>query len=67
MSISRSRIVIEKLIPMVFYAVLIGFVTFAGVSIGSLIADLGMSISNIAAAATLQTLVGLVFGSLAWL
>ena len=63
--ISRNRIVIEKLIPMVFYAVVVGFVTFAGVSIGSLIADLGMSISNIAATATLQTLVGLVFGSLA--
>lgn len=63
--ISRNRIVLEKVIPMVFYAVLVGFITFAGVSIGSLIPDLGMSIGNIAATATLQTLVGLVFGSLA--
>ena len=59
--ISRNRIVLEKVIPMVFYAVLVGFITFAGVSIGSLIPDLGMSIGNIAATATLQTLVGLVF------
>ncbi len=63
--ISRYRIVLEKVIPMVFFAILIGFVTFAGVSVGSLIADLGMSIGNIAATAALQTLVGLVFGSLA--
>lgn len=63
--ISRYRIVFEKAIPMVFYAIVVGFVTFAGVTIGSLIADLGMSIGNIAATATLQTLVGLVFGSLA--
>ncbi len=63
--ISRSRIVVEKTLPMLLYAALVGFVTFAGVSIGSLIADLGMSIGNIAATATLQTLVGLVFGSLA--
>ncbi len=63
--ISRYRIVLQKVIPMVLYAVLVGFVTFAGVSIGSLIPDLGMSIGNIAATAMLQTLVGLVFGSLA--
>lgn len=63
--ISRYRIVLEKVIPMVFYAIAVGFVTFAGVSVGSLIADLGMSIGKIAATAALQTLVGLVFGSLA--
>ena len=63
--VSRYRIVLEKIIPMVVYAVVVGFVTFAGVSIGSLIADLGMSVGNIAATAALQTLTGLVFGSLA--
>ena len=63
--ISRNRIMLEKTIPLVLFGVVIGFVTFAGVSIGSLVADLGMSIGNIAATATLQTLVGLVFGSLA--
>ena len=63
--ISRNRIVLEKVIPMLLYAVVVGFVTFAGVSIGSLIADLGMSIGNIAATSALQTFVGLVFGSLA--
>ena len=64
--ISRSRIVFEKAIPMVLFAFLVGFATFAGVALGSLIADLGMSIGNIAATATLQVLVGLVFGSLAF-
>ncbi len=63
--ISRNRIVLEKTIPLVLFGVVVGFVTFAGVSIGSLVADLGMSIGNIAATAALQTLVGLVFGSLA--
>ena len=63
--ISRYRIVLEKVIPILLFAILVGFVTFAGVSVGSIIADLGMSISNIAATAALQTLVGLVFGSLA--
>ena len=63
--ISRSRIVFEKAIPMVLFAAAVGFATFAGVALGSLIADLGMSTGNIAATATLQALVGLVFGSLA--
>lgn len=63
--ISRSRIVLEKMVPMVLFAFVVGFATFAGVSIGSLVADLGMSIGNIAATATLQLLVGFVFGSLA--
>ena len=64
--ISRSRVVFEKAIPMVLFAFLVGFATFAGVALGSLIADLGMSFGNIAATATLQVLVGLVFGSLAF-
>ena len=64
--ISRYRVVFEKAIPMVLFAIVVGFATFAGVALGSLIADLGMSIGNIAATATLQVLVGLVFGSLAF-
>lgn len=63
--ISRSRIVFEKALPMVLFGFAVGFATFAGVALGSLIADLGMSIGNIAGTATLQVLVGLVFGSLA--
>ena len=63
--VSRYRIVLEKVIPMVLYAAVVGFLTFAGVSIGSLVADLGMSVGNIAATAALQSLTGLVFGSLA--
>ena len=64
--INRSRVVFEKAIPMVLFAIVVGFATFAGVALGSLIADLGMSFGNIAATATLQVLVGLVFGSLAF-
>ena len=64
--ISRSRVVFEKAIPMVLFAIVVGFATFAGVALGSLIADLRMSFGNIAATATLQVLVGLVFGSLAF-
>lgn len=63
--ISRNRIVLEKTIPMVLFAFVVGFATFAGVSLGSLVADLGMSIGNIAATSTLQALIGLVFGLLA--
>ena len=63
--ISRSRIVLEKVVPMVLFAFVVGFATFAGVSLGSLAGDLGMSIGNIAATAVLQSLIGLVFGSLA--
>ncbi|HZJ02207.1 MAG TPA: ABC transporter permease subunit, partial [Thermoleophilia bacterium] len=63
--VRRSRVVLEKAAAMVFYAVLVGFVTFAGVALGSLISNLGMDIGNVAAAGFLQTLVGLVFGALA--
>ena len=63
--ISRNRIVIEKAVPMVLFAFAVGFATFAGVALGSLAAGLGMSVGNIAATAVLQSLIGLVFGSLA--
>ena len=64
--ISRSRIVFEKAIPMVLFAARSRFRDVCRAwRLGSLIADLGMSTGNIAATATLQALVGLVFGSLA--
>jgi len=65
--VPRSRIVLEKMLTMVVYAVIVGVVTFAGVTVGSLISGLGMSIVNIAATCLLATLVSLVFGALALL
>ena len=63
--LSRSRIVIEKTVTMVLFGAAVGVATFAGVSLGSVLGNLGMSIGNLAATATLQVLVGLVFGTFA--
>ena len=63
--IKRSKIVYEKTVSMVVGAVIVGFATFAGVALGSVIGGLGMSIGNIAAANLLLTLLGMVFGALA--
>ena len=63
--VRRSWIVLEKSWTMTLYAFAVGFATFAGVALGSLIADLGMDIGNIAATCLLQTLLGLAFGTLA--
>ena len=63
--IPRSRIVLEKAAAMVLFGITVGVATFAGVALGSVLGDLGMSIGNIAATATLQVLVGVVFGALA--
>jgi ABC-2 type transport system permease protein len=65
--IRRSTVVVEKTYTMVVYAVLVGFATWAGVWIGSLLGGLGMSPLNIAATAMLASLVGLVFGAVALL
>jgi len=63
--IKRSKVVIEKFYAMVLYAFVVGFATWAGVWIGSMLGGLGMSPTNIAAASLLATLLGLVFGALA--
>jgi ABC-2 type transport system permease protein len=63
--IKRSEVVVEKTYAMVIYAVAVGFATWAGVWIGSVLGGLGMSPGNIAAASLLATLVGLVFGAMA--
>ncbi len=63
--IKRSTVIYQKTFAMVLYAFAVGFATFAGVAIGSLIGGLGMSMGNIAATSLLATLVGLVFGALA--
>ncbi len=63
--VRRSRIVLEKSWTMTLYAFVVGFATFAGVALGSLLAGLGMDIGNIAATCLLQSLLGLAFGALA--
>jgi ABC-2 type transport system permease protein len=62
--IKRSRVVLEKTLAMVVYAVAVGVATFAGVALGSVLGRLGMSTGNIAATSLLVTLLGLVFGAL---
>ncbi len=65
--VPRGRVVLEKMLTMVLYAVVVGVATAAGVTAGSLIAGLGMDVGHIAATCLLGTLVGLVFGALALL
>jgi len=63
--IKRSTVVTEHAVAMTVYAAVVGAATFAGVTIGSMIAGLDMAIEGIAAASLLVTLLGLVFGALA--
>lgn len=65
--VSRSRVVGEKAATMVVFGVVVGFATFAGVSVGNWIGGLGISYSNIAATCALATLIGLLFGALSLL
>jgi len=61
--VKRSAVIYQKTFAMVLYGLAVGFATFAGVAVGSLLGGLGMSIGNIAATSFLVTLVGLVFGA----
>ncbi len=61
----RSKVVLEKTVTMVVYAVVVGVATFAGVALGSLLGGLGLDIGNVAATSLLVTLLGLVFGAFA--
>ena len=63
--VKRSRIVLEKSLAMGLHAMIVGFITFAGAALGSLLGGLGMSMGNLAATSLLATLVGLVFSALA--
>ena len=63
--IGRSRIVIEKTVAMVTYALILGALAFAGTVFGSLLGNLDMSTGNIAAISLLLTLLSLVFGAVA--
>ena len=63
--IPRRQVVLETTLAMGIYAVVIGLAVFAGTALGSIIAGLGVSIANLAAASLLGTLLGLAFGALA--
>ena len=63
--VKRSTVIYQKTFAMVLYGLAVGFSTFAGVAVGSLLGGLGMDIGNIAATSLLVTLVGLAFGALA--
>jgi ABC-2 type transport system permease protein len=65
--VRRRSIVAEKTAAMVLYGVTVGLVVFAGTSAGNWISSLGMDYGNIAATATLATLIGLLFGALSLL
>jgi len=62
--ITRSRLVVEKSLAMVFYAVALGMVTFVGTWIGTLLAGLDVSGVDLAATSALAALMGLMFGGL---
>ncbi len=65
--VSRRRVVAEKAFALVVSGAVVGLAIFTGVTIGSWLGNLGMSVGNIAATSLLATLVGLVFGALALL
>ncbi len=62
--ITSGHLIIEKATAMLAYAVGLGIVTFVGTWIGTLLAGLDVSGTNIAAASALVTLMSLVFGGL---
>ena len=63
--IKRSRVVAEKTLAMIAYAVVLGLVMWLSTAIGSLLGGLGMDLGNVAAASLLLTALGLVFGAAA--
>jgi len=63
--VRRSTVVMQNTWAMILYAVIVGGVSFLGLAAGSLLGNLGMNLVNVAAACTLATLLGLVFGGLA--
>lgn len=63
--ITRTHVVVEKTIAMVFYAIVLGVITFVAVWAGVLLGGLDVSGWDIAATSALLVLLGLVFGGLA--
>lgn len=65
--VPRRRVLAEKALVMAGAVAVVGLATFAGIAGGVLLGGLDMSIRNVAAAAVLLVLLGLVFGGLALL
>ncbi|MFT6803942.1 MAG: ABC-2 type transport system permease protein [Nitriliruptoraceae bacterium] len=63
--VPRRSVVLQKFSAMALHVSVVGLATAAGIAGGSLIAGLGMSYRNIAAACLQLTLLGLLFGTLA--
>lgn len=63
--ISRAKVVADKALAMLAYALILGVVTFATNAIGIAIGGLDVSIANLLAITALGTLLGLVFGAVA--
>lgn len=63
--ITRSHVIVEKVMAMTIYGFLFGVITFAGTWIGVLIAGSDISVSGIIAVSVMLVLLGWVFGALA--
>jgi ABC-2 type transport system permease protein len=63
--VSRSHVVVEKVIAMVVYALLLGVVTFLGTWLGVLLGGVDVAVAGIGAASAQLSLLGLVFGGVA--
>jgi len=63
---SRAAIALRKLAAMVILAMVVGVILFVGITLGSAVANLGMDVGNIAAAAVMLTALGLMIGASAY-
>lgn len=63
--ISRSQVIVEKTIAMVFHALALGVATFLGTGAGVLLSGIDVTIEGVAATSLLLALLGLVFGGIA--
>ena len=64
--VSRFRVASAKLAALCLLTALCGMLLFTGIWIANLISSLGLDVANIAAAATLQAGLGLMFGTAAF-
>ncbi len=63
--VSRTRILLDKVVAMIAYAVVLGAVAFLSNAAGIILGGLDVGIVNLAAITALGTLLGLVFGAFA--
>lgn len=65
--VPRRRVVLENVVAMVVHTTVVGVATFAGVTLGAVVAGLELSITGVAAACLHVTLLGVLFGTVALL